>query len=156
MIPKSIISLEEKSERIMKAVAVLIVEDNLGDVVLMREALKESPVATKVYVVPDVPRALAFLQNHERYHNPIRPDVMVVDLHLPGKTGYELLAEVKSTPALADIPVVIFTSSLIEEDRETSFALQAADYVLKPMDITSYFARVQNIVESCSTSKSLQ
>jgi CheY-like chemotaxis protein len=81
---------------------------------------------------------------------------MVVDLHLPGKTGHELLAEVKNTPALADIPVVIFTSSLIEEDRETSFALQAADHVLKPMDSDAYFAHVQRIVESCSTSKSLQ
>jgi two-component system, chemotaxis family, response regulator Rcp1 len=140
----------------MKAVAVLIVEDNLGDVVLMREALKESHVATKVYVVPDVPRALAFLQNHERYYNSVRPDVMVVDLHLPGKPGYELLAEVKSTPALADIPVVVFTSSLIEEEREASFALQAADYVLKPMDIASYFTRVQNIVESWSAGKGLQ
>jgi CheY-like chemotaxis protein len=139
----------------MKVVVVLIVEDNLGDVVLMREALKESHVATEVYVVPDVPRALAFLQGQERYHNPVRPDVMVVDLHLPGKTGHELLAEVKNTPALADIPVVIFTSSLIEEDRETSFALQAADHVLKPMDSDAYFAHVQRIVESCSTSKSL-
>jgi CheY-like chemotaxis protein len=148
--------LEKGSEGIMKVVAVLIVEDNLSDVVLMREALKESHVATKVYVVPDVPRALAFLQGHERYHNPVRPDVMVMDLHLPGKTGYKLLAEVKRTPAFADIPVVVFTSSLIEEDREISLALQADDYVLKPMDITSYFARVQNIVESYTTSKRLQ
>jgi CheY-like chemotaxis protein len=148
--------LEKGSEGIMKVVAVLIVEDNLSDVVLMREALKESHVATKVYVVPDVPRALAFLHAHERYHNPVRPDVMVMDLHLPGKTGYKLLAEVKRTPAFADIPVVVFTSSLIEEDREISLALQADDYVLKPMDITSYFARVQNIVESYTTSKRLQ
>jgi CheY-like chemotaxis protein len=140
----------------MKVVIVLIVEDNLSDVVLMREALKESHVATKVYVVPDVPRALAFLHAHEGYHNPVRPDVMVMDLHLPGKTGYKLLAEVKRTPAFADIPVVVFTSSLIEEDREISLALQADDYVLKPMDITLYFARIQNIVESYSTSKSLQ
>jgi CheY-like chemotaxis protein len=81
---------------------------------------------------------------------------MVMDLHLPGKTGYKLLAEVKMTPAFADIPVVVFTSSLIEEDREISLALQADDYVLKPMDITLYFARIQNIVESYSTSKSLQ
>jgi two-component system, chemotaxis family, response regulator Rcp1 len=140
----------------MKVVTVLVVEDNLPDVVLMREALQESHVATKVYVVPDVPRALAFLQGHEKYHNPVRPDVMVVDLHLPGKTGHELLAEVKSTPALADIPVVIFTSSLVEEDREISFALQAADYVLKPMDSEAYFANVQRIVECWGLSKSLQ
>lgn len=140
----------------MKAVAVLIVEDNLGDVVLMREALKESKVATQLYVVPDVPQALAFLQDHERYHDPARPDVIVVDLHLPGNTGYELLAEVKNTPTLADIPIVIFTSSLMEEDRETSFSLRAADYVLKPMDSTVYFDHVQRIVEHWGLSKSLE
>lgn len=132
----------------MQVVDILIVEDNVGDVVLMREALKESRVAAHVYVVPDVPRALAFLQGHERYHNPVRPDVMVIDLQLPGRSGHELLAEMKREPAFADIPVVIFTSSPLEEDRETSFALQAADYVIKPMDIDAYFANVQHVVEN--------
>lgn len=138
----------------MQVVDVLIVEDNLGDVVLMREALKESRVATHVYVVPDVPHALAFLRSHERYHNPVRPHLMMVDLHLPGRSGHELLAEMKREPAFAGIPVVIFTSSPLEEDRETSFALQAADYVIKPMDIDTYFANVQHIVENWGKTKS--
>ena len=135
-----------KSRGFMQTIPVLVVEDNPADVQLMRLALRESPVPAQLYAVPDVPSALTFLRGNERSTRSVRPAMIIADLNLPGQNGHDLLKALNETPNLAEIPVVIFTSSVREEDHTLSQTLHAVDYVQKPLDVDEYFACVQSMV----------
>ena len=124
----------------------LLVEDNPADVVLLREALKESPIPVEFCTVPDGTDALAFLQHEDRYREAPRPSLIVLDLNLPRKSGHEVLAQVKSDTTLKSIPVVVLTSSSEPEDIEQSYELGANAYVQKPLALEEYFATIKDLV----------
>src|SRR5262245_2229571 len=124
----------------------LLVEDNPADVVLLKEALKESPVPVQLYTVRDGTDALAFLQHDDRYYEAPRPDLILLDLNLPRKSGHEVLAQLKSDANLKCIPVVILTSSTEPEDIEQSYALGANAYVQKPLELEEFFATIKDLV----------
>jgi chemotaxis family two-component system response regulator Rcp1 len=124
----------------------LLVEDNPADIVLLREALKESPVPVQLCTVRDGTDALAFLQHEDRYREAPRPDLIVLDLNLPRKSGREVLAQVKSDASLKCIPVVILSSSTEPGDIEQSYELGANVYVRKPVDLEEYFATIRDLV----------
>jgi two-component system, chemotaxis family, response regulator Rcp1 len=128
----------------------LLIEDNRADVFLLKEALKEArkeyPVPVQLYTVADGRTALAFLHHEGCYHHAPRPDLIVLDLHLPGPSGHEVLAQVKSEAALKCIPVVVFTSSTAPEDIEHSYALGANAYVCKAAELEEFFATIKDLV----------
>ena len=95
----------------MKLVEILLVEDNPGDVRLTREALKDSKLVNKLHVVGDGDEALAFLRKQNKHVNAPRPDLIVLDLNLPKKSGREVLTEIKEDLDLKRIPVVVLTIS---------------------------------------------
>src|SRR5512135_2522640 len=99
-----------------KVIDILLVEDNPGDVRLAQEALKESKVRNKLFVVDDGVEAMAFLRREGKYSGMPRPDLVLLDLNLPRKSGREVLAEVKADESLKRIPVVVLTVSRAEED----------------------------------------
>ncbi len=90
-----------------KVIDILLVEDNPGDVVLAQEALKESKVRNKLFVVDDGVEAMAFLHREGKYAGVPRPDLILLGLNLPRKSGREVLAEVKTDEDLKRIPVVV-------------------------------------------------
>jgi CheY-like chemotaxis protein len=126
-------------------VEILLVEDNPGDIRLVREALKESKVTNNLHVVMDGEAALAYLRRQGRYAQAVPPDLIFLDLNLPRKTGMEVLAEIKADAALQPIPVAILTVSRDEEDVLRAHNLHAACYVSKPLDLNQFMAVVRTI-----------
>ncbi len=117
----------------VRAVHILLVEDNPGDVELTREAFAESPVATRIDVACDAETALAFLRRQGAHVDATRPDLILLDLNLPGRSGQDVLAVVKADPQLRSIPVIVLSSSQADDDVTRAYHLLANCYVTKPV-----------------------
>jgi CheY-like chemotaxis protein len=128
-----------------KPVEILMVEDNPGDVRLTREALKEGKIHTRLSVVSSGDEALEFLYRRGAHATAPRPDLILLDLNLPGKSGREVLAEIKADDNLRRIPVVVLTSSQAEQDIVESYNLNANCYVTKPVDLDQFMRVVRSI-----------
>ena len=127
------------------AIQVLLVEDNPGDVRLTREAFKDAKVHLQMHVVNDGFEAIEFVNRRGEYENCPRPDLILLDLNLPRKDGRDVLAEIKSDPALKSIPVVILTTSASDVDIERSYLLHANCYISKPVDLDGFLTVVRSI-----------
>ncbi len=90
-----------------KVAEILLVEDNPVDVMVAQDALTEAKMCNKVHVAEDGEEALDFLYRRGKYVDAPRPDLILLDLNLPKKSGTDVLAEIKQDPSLLDIPVVI-------------------------------------------------
>lgn len=121
-------------------IEILLVEDNPGDVRLTQEALKESKVRNTMHVVNDGVEALSFL-----HHSATHPDLILLDLNLPKKSGLEVLAEIKMDENLKRIPVVVLTTSEAEKDILQSYNLHANAYITKPVDLEQFIKVVKSI-----------
>jgi chemotaxis family two-component system response regulator Rcp1 len=128
-----------------KAIDILLVEDNPGDVRLTREALKEGKVLNTLHVVGDGIEALEFLRHEGKYEKSVHPDIILLDLNLPRMDGRELLAKIKTDPAQRRIPVVILTTSKAEEDIIKTYNLHANCYITKPVDLSQFITVVKSI-----------
>jgi CheY-like chemotaxis protein len=126
-------------------IEVLLVEDSPGDVRLTREALKDAKVQISLHVASDGIEAMAYLQCEGPYINAIRPDLILLDLNLPRKDGRQVLKEIKESPTLRSIPVVILTTSSSEADILQSYHLHANCYISKPVDLDGFLKVVQSI-----------
>jgi CheY-like chemotaxis protein len=126
-------------------IEVLLVEDDPGDVLLIREAFDFNKVHNNLNVVSDGEQALDYLRGAGDYTDRIRPDLVLLDLNLPRKDGREVLAEVKSDPDLRTIPIVVLTTSEAEEDVLKSYQLHANAYVTKPVDFERFVSIVRQI-----------
>lgn len=124
---------------------ILLVEDSPGDVRLTREALSEAKVANRLHVVSDGVEAMEFLRREGRYAGAPRPDLLLLDLNLPRMDGREVLAAVKSSEELRTIPVVILTTSDAEADVLRTYNLHANCYLVKPVDVDSFFEQVRSL-----------
>ena len=128
-----------------RAIEILLVEDNPGDVRLTREALVESKLRNTLWVAGDGVDAMAFLRKEGAYRHAPTPDLILLDLNLPRKDGREVLADVKSDPRLRHIPVVILTTSSAEEDVLRTYDLHANCYILKPVALNEFLKVVRAI-----------
>jgi two-component system, chemotaxis family, response regulator Rcp1 len=127
-----------------KSIEILIVEDNPGDVELIKEALEEAKLRNVLHIVNDGVEAMKFLRAEDDYADAPCPDLILLDLNLPKKGGREVLEEIKKDPNLRLIPVVVLTSSKEEEDICRSYEMHANCYVTKPVD----FEQFMNVVRS--------
>lgn len=130
----------------MRPVEILIVEDNPADAELAQENLQEAKILNRLHVVEDGEQAMEFLRQGGTYASAPTPDLILLDLNLPKRSGREVLAEIKSDRRLYVIPVVVLTSSEAEEDVVKSYALHANAYVRKPIDLAGY-QRVVHAIE---------
>jgi CheY-like chemotaxis protein len=126
-------------------IEVLLVEDDPGDVLLIREAFEFNKVHNNLNVVNDGEQALDYLRGIGAYEGSTRPDLVLLDLNLPRKDGREVLAEAKSDPDLRAIPIVVLTTSEAEEDVLKSYQLHANAYVTKPVDFQRFVSIVRQI-----------
>ncbi|MDP2809754.1 MAG: response regulator [Rhodocyclaceae bacterium] len=136
---------DKEEEGMGRPAEFLLVEDNPGDVRLTREALNESKVRNHLSVVGDGVEAMAFLRREGRYADAVRPDLILLDLNLPKKSGREVLAEIKADPLLKRIPVVVITSSEAEQDIFATYNLHVNCYVTKPVDLDQFIKVVRSI-----------
>lgn len=121
------------------AFRILIVEDNPGDADLIQEVLAESERNTEITVAVNGVEALRCLDEGPR------PDLILLDLNLPRKSGHEVLASIKRTEALQRIPVVVLTSSEAESDMAEAYRLHANCYLTKPVDLEEFLTVVRAI-----------
>ncbi|MFI5959299.1 response regulator [Cryptosporangium sp. NPDC051539] len=124
---------------------VLVVEDDAGDVLMIEEALEANDVPSRLHVVSDGVEALAFLRNEEPHAEAPRPQLILLDLNMPRMDGREVLAAVKGDDALRSIPVVVLTTSALDEDVLRSYQLHANAFVTKPVDLDQFTSIVQQI-----------
>ncbi|HTX92857.1 MAG TPA: response regulator [Anaerolineales bacterium] len=128
-----------------KPIEILLVEDSLGDVRLVQEALDEAKVRNTMSVVGDGVEAMAYLQKQGKYSRAARPGLILLDLNLPKKNGFEVLQEIKSDDTLKHIPVVVLTTSQSEQDIVKSYDLFANAYITKPVDLEQFLSVVKAI-----------
>ena len=128
----------------LRPIRILLVEDNAGDVELIRDTLDQSHVLLDLSVVVEGVHASDFLNRRGAYESAQRPDLILLDLNLPRRSGLEMLQEIKGDPQLRLIPVVVLTSSEAELDIVRSYASGANCYVTKPVNLTA----LQQVVES--------
>jgi two-component system, chemotaxis family, response regulator Rcp1 len=128
-------------------IEILLVEDNPGDVDLVKEALSEAKMKNELHVVMDGEEAMKFLRHQDKYADAPMPDLILLDLNLPKKSGREVLEEIKTDPELGVIPVVILTSSKEEEDIIKSYKMHANCYITKPVNFDQFLKVVKSIEE---------
>lgn len=124
---------------------ILLVEDDEGDVELTREALEDSKLVINLHVVRDGVEAMNYLHRKEPYIDAPLPDLILLDLNMPKKSGREVLAEIKQDETLKDIPVIILTTSQVGEDILRSYHLGANCYITKPVDFNQFAKVVKNV-----------
>ena len=132
-------------ERDATGFQVLLVEDSPGDVRLTREAFKDAKVHINLHVAYDGAEAMAFLKREGAHADAPRPDLILLDLNLPKKSGREVLEEIKEDPVLMSIPVVILTTSASEQDILRSYLLHANCFITKPVDLDGFLKVVKSI-----------
>ncbi|HXG17770.1 MAG TPA: response regulator [Methylomirabilota bacterium] len=126
---------------------ILLLEDNPADVRLLFEAFRESPLHPHIEVAEDGEQALALLQRHDHRTGALRPDLLLLDLRTPKKSGLAVLTEVRADPALQDLPAMILTSSLAKEDRQKAAALGVERFLHKPADLEAFFLIAREVAE---------
>ncbi|HEY9637854.1 MAG TPA: response regulator [Coleofasciculaceae cyanobacterium] len=126
---------------------ILIVQDNPEHTGLIKDALNDKAARHQIVAIADGVQAMDFLNRRGNYADATRPDLILLDLNLPGKDGRELLAEIKANPQLRRIPIVVLTISANQEDIFRSYALQGNCYVIKSSDLEQLFQIVKRIEE---------
>ncbi len=134
----------------MGVLEILLVEDNPGDVRLTQEALKESNLSYRLKVASDGIAAMTLLSNSKNDSQIVCPDVILLDLNLPGKNGLEVLDEVKTDNDLKHIPIIVLTSSDRDLDVLIAYKKQASAYLVKPSRLSQFDEVINAIVTLCA------
>ena len=124
---------------------ILLVEDNPADVRLIRETFKDFKISNNLSVARDGMEAMAMLKKTGEYASAVKPDVILLDLNLPRKNGFEVLEELRQDPDLKRIPVVILSTSDSEKDVMKSYDLHANCFVTKPVGLDEFIKIVMSI-----------
>lgn len=130
-----------------RVVHILLVEDDAGDAELTRTALDESTLSLSLTVAEDGEKAIAYLRKQPPYAKAITPDLIILDLNLPRKDGREVLAELKTDPALRSIPVIVLTTSSADDDIARAYAQGANSYITKPMGFPEFTKVIRAILD---------
>ena len=127
---------------------ILLVEDDPGDQKLVKVSLKKQRLANELHIVDSGEEALDFLYQRGKYNGgTLRPDLILLDLNMPGMGGKEFLRRIKEDDDLRKIPVVILTTSDSEQDIIDSYRLHASGYVKKPVDLNEFKGVMKEIGE---------
>ncbi len=129
----------------MKSIHILLVEDNEGDILLIKEAFEERKIINKISVVKDGEKAIRFLNQDEEFTDAPVPDLVILDVNLPRKSGHEVLTHVKEDDALKHLPVIMLTTSSSEQDIMQSYKNHANCYITKPVDVDEFLKAVVEI-----------
>ncbi|MFN6560172.1 MAG: response regulator [Nostoc sp. ChiSLP01] len=132
-------------ERASPPIEILLVEDSPSDANLTIKGFLNARIANNLHWVEDGESAMNYLLSQGEFADAIRPDIILLDLNLPGMDGRELLTEIKSDPNLKSIPVVVITTSNDEQDILRSYNLSANCYVTKPIDVYQFIQVLQLI-----------
>jgi len=130
-----------------RPIEVLVIEDNEADQHLTRTALRDARIANDVHIVADGEQAIAFLNQVGTFVDAPRPDLVLLDLNLPKKNGFQVLEEMKAAAHLKNIPVIVVSGSARPSDIARAYALQIAAYLVKPVNVDEYFTTIRALKE---------
>jgi CheY-like chemotaxis protein len=136
---------DTESIRLEGIVHILLVEDNPGDARLTREAFRDCVETIQLHVVRDGEEALDFLYQRKKHVNAPAPNMVLLDINLPGMNGLEVLAEIKKDSLLKRIPVVMLTTSKADEDITRAYELHANCFLTKPVDLEKFMQTVRSL-----------
>ena len=124
----------------LEPIKILLVEDDAADQKLIKASLKSQKVANDLTIVNSGEEGIDYLRGHNRDcgNGCYRPDLILLDLNMPGMGGKEFLRRIKEDENLKEIPVVILTTSESEKDIIESYQLQASGYVNKPLTLDGF------------------
>jgi CheY-like chemotaxis protein len=117
---------------------ILLVEDNEDDILLEQEALADAKLVNLMCIVRDGEEAMEYLRRRGKYQHAQTPGLILLDINMPKKNGFEVLNEIKADPTLMHIPVIMLTTSDNEADIVKSYAKGACSYITKPMDFDKF------------------
>lgn len=132
-----------------KPAVILLVEDDLGDQELIRRALKECDVENKLYIANDGEEALDYLFRRGNYNEPSTapvPHLILLDINMPKLSGKDVLAQVRATPYLRAIPIVILTTSKDEEEIILYYQLGINSYIIKPVMLDEFVLTITTLI----------
>jgi two-component system response regulator len=133
------------SQPVDPLIVVLLVEDHPGNVRLTQLALAEGPHRCALHVVADGEQAMAFLRQEGGYAGVPHPDLILLDLNLPRKDGWEVLAEIAQDERLRRIPLCVLTTSEADEDVLRAYDLRANAYLVKSADVDEFLATISSL-----------
>lgn len=129
----------------LNPINILIVEDNRADIRLVQEVLKEGKLFINLHIAENGEEATIYLRKEGKYKDVDLPDLILLDLNMPKKSGHELLSEIKEDDNLKHIPVIVMTISKAEEDILKSYNLHANAYIVKPVELDQFIDAVKSI-----------
>lgn len=139
-------NLDSPSPATNESYSILLIEDNDNDEFLLRKALSDFQKHLNIFTINDGQKALNFL--HELSHDNVeprpRPDLILLDLHLPNLRGFDILKDIKRRSYLQDIPVIVLSSSLNPEDRSAAYGLQASGFIRKSFSYDEFKSQIQS------------
>lgn len=130
-----------------QVVKILLVEDDPGDVELIRQSFKESRGLVDINHVPDGQECMDYLNQEGPYKESVRPDLILLDLNMPRKDGREVLKEIKQDQKLRKIPILILTTSDADADIDKSYDLGANCFITKPIEFEEFKRVVDRVTD---------
>jgi two-component system, chemotaxis family, response regulator Rcp1 len=134
-----------RREAVGRPMEILLIEDDLEDAGMTIEALREGDVPCRISLVRDGEEAMEFLLRRDKYRRAPQPDMILLDLNLPKKSGREVLAEIKAEERLANVPVVVLTSSSTHQQILQAENLHVESYLIKPIDLEHFKGVVKSL-----------
>ncbi|MCR9014114.1 response regulator [Aquiflexum gelatinilyticum] len=131
----------------MKPIHILLVEDNEGDIFMTREAFEDFKIKNKISVARDGKEAIDFLLKENKYKEIEDPDLVILDINLPKKSGHEVLKSIKENPKTQHIPVIMLSTSSSEKDITLSYQNRANCYITKPVEADEFMKAITSIEE---------
>jgi len=128
----------------VRLLELLLVEDGETDAIMVQEAFSDAKVANRLHTVTSGEEALDFLYKRNRHETALTPDLVLLDLNLPGISGQDVLHEMKRVDGLKSIPVVVLTTSRGEEDIVRAYSEHANCYISKPVG----FEKLKDVVSA--------
>ena len=129
----------------MKSIHILLIEDNEGDILLTTEALQDSRIINRISVIKDGKSAINYFDSLKP--NDDKPDLVLLDVNLPKKSGHEVLLYIKTNELYKQLPVIMLTTSSSEKDIMTSYKNHVNCYITKPIDVQDFMAAMLKIEE---------
>jgi chemotaxis family two-component system response regulator Rcp1 len=138
-------NMDTKRDTVGRPMEILLIEDDLEDAGMTIESLRQGEVACRISLVRDGEEAMEFLLRRERFARAPQPDLILLDLNLPKKSGREVLAELRADQRLAGLPVVVLTSSPTQQSVLQAENLHVESYLLKPVDREHFVGMVKSL-----------
>ena len=126
-----------------KPVEILLVEDNEDDIVIVQEAFADAKLTNVIHTVRDGEEALTYLRREGPYKDARQPSLMLLDINMPKKNGFEVMQGMKADSRLRPLPVIMLTMSERDEDILRSYAFGACSYIRKPVDLDQFHAAIK-------------